>query len=268
MAARVCYPSLLSRRSPDPVNGITKRMQGIQIHASFTNPPEFPDGFNSVPYRPFNLVKPGTNYTRDNPFQSASRPSFDTPQPQPPPPRNLKTKPRLPKGRSSLPAELPGPSSAGILPEAQKSESTPSLPTAVVARKTRRASEPVQRSTPSRTARCSGVTQAGRRCNRHVTMTLPFASHADRSEEVEVYCHDHQRIILTPPGYYSKTRPELAMIEYAIWISKDLSEETKATLRSEMEKTISKDDKEGELYCFEILGTSHSPVVYPLSDLL
>jgi hypothetical protein len=251
MGSRVCYPSLLSRRSPDPVNGITKRMHGIQIHAPFTSPAEFPDGFSSAPYRPFNLVKPGTNYTRDNPFQSASRPSFDTPRRQTPPP-NSKTKPRLPKGRTSLPAELPG--SAVIRPEAQESKSAPSLPTTAAPRKmTRRVSEPAQRSTP-RAVQCSGITHAGRRCNMHVAKTPPFASHADRSEDVEVFCHHHQRIILTPPGYYSKTRPELAMIEFESWISKELSEETKVALRSEMEKTLSKDDKEGALYCFEILG--------------
>jgi len=52
------------------------------------------------------------------------------------------------------------------------------------------------------------------------------------------------------------------MIEYGTWISRDLSEATKATLRAEMERTISKDDKEGEVYCFEILDPSTPEYVH------
>ncbi|KAF9567562.1 hypothetical protein CPC08DRAFT_626509 [Agrocybe pediades] len=101
--------------------------------------------------------------------------------------------------------------------------------------------------------RCSGVTKAGKRCNRMVKVRpslLHFMSENESEEAVHVYCFQHEKEVLSPTGFYSHENHEF--VQFEEWIPSHLQPETQAALRVEMEKPRSQSDVHGYIYCYEI----------------
>ncbi|KIK06569.1 hypothetical protein K443DRAFT_674227 [Laccaria amethystina LaAM-08-1] len=112
--------------------------------------------------------------------------------------------------------------------------------------------------------RCAGVTKAGKRCVRIVKTGAALAQAIGDNQDQDSpalprFCHQHQKEILEPSGYYSKKNGEF--VNFDDWIPQYLQEETRASLRVEMGKSRSPSDVEGYIYTFEIREPSQNKTI-------
>lgn len=162
----------------------------------------------------------------------------------PPPPIRPHSTPQLPLSTSQLPSKS---SSKPPRPIRKRSASTPPTPT-----------------DQNDQFRCAGVTKAGKRCVRIVktggALAQVIGNNQDQdSPALPRFCHQHQKEVLEPSGYYSKKNGEF--VTFDTWIPQYLQAETRVSLRVEMEKSRSPSDVEGYIYTFEIREPSQDKTI-------
>lgn len=113
---------------------------------------------------------------------------------------------------------------------------------------------------PGDANQCSATTKAGKRCGNKVKAGLPLTYIDGAPEEIERYCHIHLKEALQPTGFYSRKQKSV-WVDFDTWIPDWLSPETKAALRSEMEKAASSSDADGYIYTFELRRTSRTSLL-------
>ncbi|KDR81500.1 hypothetical protein GALMADRAFT_239483 [Galerina marginata CBS 339.88] len=119
-------------------------------------------------------------------------------------------------------------------------------------------------STPSQKSgqvQCSGVTKAGKRCNRMIKIKPSAATLALEDEEWSLpqFCHQHTKELLGPSGYYARKNGE--WVKFEDWIPPYLQPDTQVSLRIEMEKTRSQSDVHGYIYTFEIREPQDTEII-------
>ncbi|PPQ86871.1 hypothetical protein CVT25_012590 [Psilocybe cyanescens] len=109
--------------------------------------------------------------------------------------------------------------------------------------------------------RCAGITKADKRCNRMVKIKSSAYVPDDDGDEIELFCFQHQKEILTPSGCHRPCKDEIVFVKFDDWIPAYLQPDTQASLRAEMDKEKSKSDVPGYIYTFEIRDANNSDTI-------
>ncbi|PCH38440.1 hypothetical protein WOLCODRAFT_65061 [Wolfiporia cocos MD-104 SS10] len=193
--------------------------------------------------RPHSDSKP---YPHPAPSATQAQPPATPSRPQPRPPPGSAP----PKSTTSKPSPSPLKVPTTARPRAN---SNPTSPVSAVA--------PTPPPAAEAKVRCSGMTKAGKQCNRMVVTRPPLGSvHPDVDVELERFCHQHVKELLKPPQFPTKAG---TWIDFEVdWIPKYLHPLTQANLRVEMQKPLSAADECGFIYCFEIRDPDDDNRVY------
>ncbi|KAH6918699.1 hypothetical protein BKA70DRAFT_1416678 [Coprinopsis sp. MPI-PUGE-AT-0042] len=225
--------------------------------------PARPSSAPSVPFTQSQLIEVRPVYTPPKPKPKPSRPQRpETPESDDsftpsieiitPPKKPAKSKPTTPNAK---PPKVKPSSSAPGTPS-----KTPKRPSATsVSSNGSGSSTPGGREPKEGQVQCSGTTKAGKRCTRMVKVAPALSqqineedddSDGSESNELERFCFQHTKELLTSSGCYARKNGE--WVEFKDWIPAYLQYDTQVLLRIEMEKARSTSDQDGYIYTFEI----------------
>ncbi|PVG02171.1 hypothetical protein CPB86DRAFT_780596 [Serendipita vermifera] len=231
------------RPPPGWAGGFTLPLSFLQKYDPYLKENRTSDAPNRPPPSmpaPQTYTSPQASSSRPTPVKRPSGPAMPTPEPYNPsssdPSLSINTKPNR---RSSYP----------VAPTTPDSDDGPTPP------------PPRRRQTRRLTGsdigdvQCSGTTKTGKRCTRTIKSTPPISYYFDSDETDmpnERYCFQHRKEILSQDAFFGK--PKVGMIRFSEWIPEYLEEDTRVSLRAEMEKPVSTADVAGYIYCFEIIN--------------